>query len=56
MAIMCVPVEELLCQVVMGWILVLECLFKGACGRLQLCPVKPGIKWRYFSRTHLLGH
>jgi hypothetical protein len=40
--IMCVLVVELLCQAVMGWILVLECLLPGV--RLWLRLVLPGIK------------
>jgi hypothetical protein len=34
MMIMCVPVVELLCQAVTGWISVREHLFSGACGHL----------------------
>jgi hypothetical protein len=34
MVIMCVLVEELLCQAVTGWILVLKCLLSCARGRL----------------------
>jgi hypothetical protein len=38
MVIMCVFMVELLCQLVMGWVLVLECLLLGArgCQRLHL--------------------
>jgi hypothetical protein len=43
-SIMHVPVEELVCQVVIGWILVLECLLLGEFGCLWLCPIMPGIK------------
>jgi hypothetical protein len=32
MVIMCVPLVELLCQAVMGWILALEYLLLGMCG------------------------
>jgi hypothetical protein len=32
MAIMRVPLIELLCQATMGWILALESLLQGACG------------------------
>jgi hypothetical protein len=32
MVIMCVPLVELLCQVVMGWILAVEYLLSGRCG------------------------
>jgi hypothetical protein len=34
MVIMCILVEELLCQVTMGRIPVLDCLLSGARGRL----------------------
>jgi hypothetical protein len=51
MVIMHVLVVELLCQVVTGQILALECLLPGAheCMRLHL--VLPGIKWPRYSRT-----
>jgi hypothetical protein len=44
MAIMCVLVEELLCQAVTMWFLVLECMLSLAHGRLCLCPIISGIK------------
>jgi hypothetical protein len=50
-----VPVEELLCQVVMGWISVLECLLSGARGCLWLMSVMLGIKWHCITRTQLQG-
>jgi hypothetical protein len=53
MVIMHVLEEELLCQVVTGWIHVLECLLSGARGRLWLRLVMSGIKWSYFPRTRL---
>jgi hypothetical protein len=34
MAIMRFVVEELLCESMMGWILVLKCLLSGVCGCL----------------------
>jgi hypothetical protein len=40
MAIMCVPLEDLLCQVVMGWIPTLKYLLpgaRGACGHVLSC-------------------
>jgi hypothetical protein len=45
MAIMHIFMVKLLCQAVMGWILVLECLLPGACGCARLRPVLSGIKW-----------
>jgi hypothetical protein len=39
MAIMCVPVMELLCQAVMRWVPVLEYLLLDVCGCLWPCPV-----------------
>jgi hypothetical protein len=48
MAILRVLMEELLCQVVTGWVLVLRCLW--------LCPVMPDIKWHWFPRTQLHWH
>jgi hypothetical protein len=53
MMIMCVPVEELLCQVVVQQIPILECLLSRACGRLWLRPTMLGIKHRCFLRTQL---
>jgi hypothetical protein len=56
MAIMHAPVEELLCQVATGWILVLKYLLSGVWGNLWPCPVMPGIKCRRFPRTWLQWH
>jgi hypothetical protein len=53
MAIMRVPVEELLHQVAMGRILVLKYLQSGVHGHLWPCPVIPGIKYLCFLRTRL---
>jgi hypothetical protein len=44
MVIMRVLVEELLCQAVMGLILVLECLLSGARGHMWLRLVMPDNK------------
>jgi hypothetical protein len=44
MMIMRVPVGELLCQVVRGWIPVLECPLSGAHGCMLLRPIMLGIK------------
>jgi hypothetical protein len=54
-SIMRVLVVELLCQVTMGWIPVLECLFLSARGCLRLHLVLPSIKWPCYSRTPALG-
>jgi hypothetical protein len=51
--IMCVLMEELLCQTVMEWIPVLECPLSGVCGRLWLRPVMADIKWHCFPRSRL---
>jgi hypothetical protein len=56
MAILRVLVEKLLCQAMMGLILVLECLLLGVHGRLWVRPFKPGIKCYCFLRTRLHGH
>jgi hypothetical protein len=48
-----VPVKDLLCQTVMGRIIVLECPLSKVCGRLSLRPVVPDIKWCYFSSIRL---
>jgi hypothetical protein len=53
MAIMRVPVEELLYQAPTGWISVLKYLLSGACGCLWPCPIVPSIKCRCFPRTRL---
>jgi hypothetical protein len=53
MTIMCVLLEELLCQAVMGRILVLECLLSVTRGCLCLRHVTLDIKWRCFLRTQL---
>jgi hypothetical protein len=39
MAIMSVPLVLLLCQTVMGWVSVLECLFLGTRGYQRLRPI-----------------
>jgi hypothetical protein len=51
MMIMCVFVEELLCQAVMGQILVLKYLLSGMRGHLWPCPIVPGTKYYRFPRT-----
>jgi hypothetical protein len=51
--IMRVPVVKSLCQMVMRWVHVLECLLPSMCGCLWLRPVMPDIKWHYFPRTRL---
>jgi hypothetical protein len=43
METMRILMEEVLRQVVMRWILVLECLLLGARGRLWPCPIVPSI-------------
>jgi hypothetical protein len=40
MVIMRIPVVELLCQMVMGWLPVLKYLLSGACGCLVPCRAK----------------
>jgi hypothetical protein len=40
MVIMCVPLVELLCQSMMGWILALEHLLPGAQGSLSPHPIR----------------
>jgi hypothetical protein len=42
MVFMRVPLVELLCQVAMGWILVLEYMLSGVCRHLWPHPVVPG--------------
>jgi hypothetical protein len=54
MAIMRVPVMGLLCQAVMGWILILKYLLVGVCGCMRPCPTVPSIKCRRFLRPQLL--
>jgi hypothetical protein len=44
MAIMRAPMEELLCQVATGRILVLKYLLSGMRRNLWPCPIMPGIK------------
>jgi hypothetical protein len=56
MTIMRVPVEELLCQMVMERILVLKCSLLNVCGLLWLHPIMPGIKCRHLLRTLLYWH
>jgi hypothetical protein len=53
MATIRVLVEELPCHVVMGHILVLECLLSGVHVFLWLHPVMPGIKWCCFLMIQL---
>jgi hypothetical protein len=55
MVIMHVLVVDLLCQAVMGWILVIMCILPGACGRLRLRLVLPAIKWPRYLRIPALG-
>jgi hypothetical protein len=55
MVIMCVLVVELLCQAMMGWNSVLECLLPGTRGRWWLHLILPGIKWTHYLRTPALG-
>jgi hypothetical protein len=51
MAIMHVVVVELLCQVVMGRILAVECLLSSVRGSLCSCPILSGIKCHCFMRS-----
>jgi hypothetical protein len=51
--IMCVLVEKLLCQIVMGRIPILECLLSGVCGHLWLRSIMSVIKWCCFLRSWL---
>jgi hypothetical protein len=51
---MCVPVVELLCQAVMGQILVFKCMLSGTRGRLRLRLILTSIKWSRYSRTPAL--
>jgi hypothetical protein len=53
--IMRVLAVELLCQAVMGRILILTCLLPGARRRMWLCLVLSGIKWPHHSRSPTLG-
>jgi hypothetical protein len=53
MAIMCFPMVELLCQTLMGWILVPKYLLSGVHGRLWSCPIMAGIKCWHFPRIRL---
>jgi hypothetical protein len=39
MSIMRVPMVERLCEVVMGWILALECMWPGTRGCLRPCTI-----------------
>jgi hypothetical protein len=55
MMIMCVFVEELLCQAVMGQILVLKYLLSGMRGHLWPCPIMPDTKYCCFLRTRSNG-
>jgi hypothetical protein len=56
MAIMRVLVEELLCQAVMGQILVLNCPLSGTRGCMRLLFIVLGFKCHRFLRTQLQGH
>jgi hypothetical protein len=49
-AIMCVLMNDLLCQVVMEHVSILTCLLSSARGRLWLRSVMPNIKWCRFPR------
>jgi hypothetical protein len=53
MPIMRVPMVELLCQAVMGWIPALKYLLSGARGHLWPHPVVPDIKCHRFLRSQL---
>jgi hypothetical protein len=53
MAIMRVPLLELLCKLPMRWISVLIYLLLGVCGHLCPCPIVPGIKCFCFLRSRL---
>jgi hypothetical protein len=55
MAIMCILVVELLCQTVMGQLLVLKYLLSGAHGCLLSCLVVSSIKCHHFLRTRLMS-
>jgi hypothetical protein len=50
-SIMRVPMVELLCQELMGYISVLKYLLSGVCGCLWPCPIVPSINCRYFLRS-----
>jgi hypothetical protein len=54
MAIMRVPIDELLCHTVMEWIPVVEYLLSGARGRLRLHLVLLSIKWHRYPRIPAL--
>jgi hypothetical protein len=51
MAIMHVPLMELLCHATMGQVSALEYLLSGECGCLCSFPIVAGIKCRHFSRS-----
>jgi hypothetical protein len=53
MVIMCIPVEELLCQAATGQIPVLKYLLLDVHGHLLPHHVVPGIKYHRFLRTRL---
>jgi hypothetical protein len=55
-AVMCVLMVEMLCQVVMEQIPVLECLLPGTRGRMWSCLVLCDIKWHRYLRIPALGH
>jgi hypothetical protein len=42
MMTMRIHMVELLCQVVMGWVLVLKCMMSGACGYVLSCQALNG--------------
>jgi hypothetical protein len=54
MAIMRVPVVELLCQAAMGNISILKYLLSDVHGCLWPCPIMPIIKYCRFPRTRVL--
>jgi hypothetical protein len=51
-----VLMEELLSQVVTGWVPVLKCLLPGARGCQRLRPILSSIKWPHSPRGLALGH
>jgi hypothetical protein len=52
-AIMHVPVVELLCQATTGRIPILKYLLSGVCGRMWPYHVMPGIRYHCFPRNQL---
>jgi hypothetical protein len=53
MTIMHILVEELLCETLMVWILLFQCLLLGVRARLWLRPIVPDNKWHCLRRTRL---